>query len=137
MNSIMKNTLLVVDGEPSILELLHFIFGKEYKIVLTSSCYEALIWLEENESPDLIILDFAIKGFGGKDFLRTIKVSGLYRKIPVVVLSETGDFDPIAAEVAYGVDRFFPKPFNPIELKHSVSEIIASKKANGLARIYN
>jgi len=133
----MKNTLLVVDGEPSILELLHFIFGKEYKIVLTSTCYEALIWLEENETPDLIILDFAIKGFGGKDFLRTIKVSGLYRKIPVVVLSQTGDFDPIAAEVPYGVDRFFAKPFNPIELKFSVSEIIASKQANGVARVYN
>jgi len=133
----MKNTLLVVDGEPSILELLHFIFGKEYKIILTSTCYEALIWLEENENPDLIILDFAIKGFGGKDFLRTIKVSGLYRKIPVVILSQTGDFDPIATEVAYGVDRFFPKPFNPIELKYSVSEIIANKQANGMASIYN
>lgn len=133
----MKNTLLVVDGEPSILELLHFIFGKEYKIVLKSTCYDALIWLEENDTPDLIILDFAIQGFGGKEFLRTIKVSGLYRKIPVVVLSQSGDFDPIATEVSYGVDRFFPKPFNPIELKHSVSEIIASTQANGLARIYN
>lgn len=133
----MKSTLLVVDGEPSILELFHFIFGKEYKIILTSTCYEALIWLEENETPDLIILDFAIKGFGGKDFLRTIKVSGLYRTIPVVVLSQTGDFDPVATEVNYGVDRFFPKPFNPIELKYSVSEIITSKQANGMARIYN
>lgn len=133
----MKRTVLVVDGEPSILELLHFILGKEYKIALASSCYEALLWLEDNDTPDLIILDFAIKGFGGKDFLRTIKVSGMYRNIPVVILSQTGDFDPIAAEVPYGVDRFFPKPFNPIELKSSVSEIIASRQEHGMARVYN
>lgn len=133
----MKNTILVVDGELSILELLHFILGKDYRVVLASTCYEALIWLEENETPDLIVLDFAIKGFGGKDFLRTIKVSGLYRRIPVVVLSQTGDFDPIATKVSYGIDRFFAKPFNPIELKESISEIIASKELNGMARIYN
>lgn len=133
----MRNTILVVDGEPSILELLHFVLGKDYRVVLARTCYEALIWLEENETPDLIILDFAIKGFGGKDFLRTIKVSGLYRRIPIVVLSQTGDFDPIATKVSYGIDRFFPKPFNPIELKESISEIIASKKLNGMARIYN
>ena len=57
--------------------------------------------------------------------------------IPVIVLSQSGDFDPVATEVSYGVDRFFPKPFNPIELKYSVSEIITSKQANGMARIYN
>jgi len=120
----MKRQILVVDDEPSILQLLKFILSKEYDVVLKSNGYDAMLWLEESNHPDLIILDVEMPYFNGPEFLKSIKISGLFRDIPVVILSVTEDMDSLAKRTPYQVHRFIKKPFDPIYLKHVVNGLL-------------
>ena len=120
----MKKQILVVDDEPSILQLLKFILSKEYDVVLKSNGYDAMLWLEESNHPDLIILDVEMPYFNGPEFLKSIKISGLFRDIPVVILSVTEDMDSLAKRTPYQVHQFLKKPFDPIYLKKIVSGLL-------------
>lgn len=120
----MKKQILVVDDEPSILQLLKFIFSKEYDIVLKSNGYEAMLWLEESNHPDLIILDVEMPYFNGPEFLQSIKISGLFRDIPVIILSVTEDPDTLNKRIPCAFERFIKKPFDPVMLKKIVNDIL-------------
>lgn len=120
----MKKQILVVDDEPSILQLLKFILSKEYDVILKNNGYDAMLWLEESNHPDLIILDVEMPYFNGPEFLKSIKISGLFRDIPVVILSVTEDMDSLARRTPYQVHHFIKKPFNPVFLKGIVNELL-------------
>lgn len=127
----MKKQILVVDDEPSILQLLKFILSKDYDVVLKSNGYDATLWLEESNHPDLILLDVEMPYFNGPEFLKSIKISGMFRDIPVVILSVTEDMDSLAKRTPYFVNKFIKKPFDPIYLKSVVKELLEAKVHEG------
>lgn len=120
----MKKQILVVDDEPSILQLLKFIFSKEYDVVLKCNGYDAMLWLEEANYPDLIILDVEMPYFNGTEFLKSIKISGLYRDIPVIILSVTEDMGSLYKRTPYHIERFIKKPFDPVKLREVVNGML-------------
>src|SRR5690606_3551651 len=120
----MKKQILVVDDEPAILQLLKLIFSKEYDVVLKGNGYDAMLWLEEANHPDLIILDVEMPYFNGPEFLKSIKVSGLFRDIPVIILSVTEDSDSLYKRTPYVIERFIKKPVDPIKLKKVVNDVL-------------
>ncbi|MCX2484225.1 response regulator [Pedobacter sp. MR2016-24] len=124
--SVTKKQILIVDDEPSILKLLNFILAKNYNIYAASSGYKAHLWLEDGNFPDLIILDLHMPHFDGSSFLKSIKISGYYRNIPVLILSAAQDLDKVVSEIPFKVEGFFPKPFNPEVLKLEISKILNS-----------
>lgn len=123
--SFQKKQILIVDDEPSILKLLHFILSKEYSIHAVESGYKAHLWLEEGNFPDIIILDLHMPHFDGTSFLKSIKISGFYREIPVIILSAADDLDEIVLNIPFKVEAHFPKPFNPEVLKNKISGVLA------------
>ncbi|WP_134087728.1 two-component system response regulator [Olivibacter sp. XZL3] len=120
----MKKQILVIDDEPSILQLLKFILAKDYDVVLKSNGYDATLWLEEANYPDLILLDVEMPYFNGPEFLKSIRISGLFRDIPVIILSVTEDMESLAKRTPYLVNKFIKKPFDPIYLRNVVKELL-------------
>ncbi|QNK63143.1 response regulator [Pedobacter sp. PAMC26386] len=119
-----KKQILLVDDEPSILKLLHFILSKEYQIHAMESGYKAHLWLEEGNFPDIIILDLHMPHFDGTSFLKSIKISGFYREIPVIILSAAEDLDKIVLNIPFKVEGYFPKPFNPETLMNKIKSVL-------------
>lgn len=119
-----KKQILIVDDEPSILKLLNFILSKQYTIHPMSSGYKAHLWLEDGNLPDIIILDLHMPHFDGTSFLKSIKISGFYRDIPVIILSAAEDLSTIVANLSVKVEAFFPKPFNPESLKDEIAKVL-------------
>jgi CheY-like chemotaxis protein len=127
-SSFAKKQILIVDDEPSILKLLNFILAKHYDIHAAESGYRAHMWLEDGNFPDLIILDLHMPHFDGTSFLKSIKISGFYREIPVIILSAAEELDQIIENMPFKVEAFFPKPFNPENLKDKISEVLSAVK---------
>lgn len=121
----MKKTILIVDDEPTILKLLEFVLSKDYSIVLKNNGYEAIQWLEGSNKRDLIILDVNMPYFNGPEFLKSIKISGLFSNIPVIVLTGANDTDKIRLELSFPVNEIIHKPFNPTKLKDAVKYLLS------------
>ncbi|MFT3904330.1 MAG: response regulator transcription factor [Niabella sp.] len=123
----MKNNIkhiLVVDDEPAILKLLEFVLSKEYSVTLKGNGYEAIAWLEEGNTPDLIVLDIEMPYFNGSEFLKSIKISGLFNSIPVIVLTGAVDLEKLKSEMRFPADVFMQKPFNPEKLQDAVRSLL-------------
>lgn len=117
----MKRQILVVDDELSILKLLNFILSKDYDLVIKQNGADAISWLEDGNDPDLIISDLEMPYIDGGSFIRNLKISGFYRDTPVILLSGADNLDAIVEQMPYRADCYFKKPFNPAELKSTIS----------------
>src|ERR1700755_2243512 len=121
----MKKQILIVDDELSILKLLNFILSKEYDLIIKQNGVDAIRWLEDGNSPDLIISDLQMPYLDGSSFIRNLRISGYYRDTPVILLSGASDLESIVKQMPFRADRFFKKPFNPTELKSFITEALS------------
>lgn len=120
----MREQILIVDDEVSILKLLNFVLSKDYELVIKQSGVEAISWLEEGNDPDLIISDLNMPYFDGNSFIRNLKISGFFRDTPIIVLSGADNLDEIVRKMPYRVNHFMQKPFNPAELKKNITSAL-------------
>jgi DNA-binding response OmpR family regulator len=120
----MKKQILIVDDELSILKLLNFILSKDYDLVIKQNGADAISWLEDGNDPALIISDLEMPYIDGGSFIRNLKISGFYRDTPVILLSGADNLDEIVEQMPYRADYSLKKPFNPTELKSSITASI-------------
>src|ERR1700744_6690068 len=120
----MKKKILIVDDDLAILKLLNFILSKEYDIIVKNNGIDAFSWLEDGNMPELIISDLQIPYFDGQSFVKNVKISGLFRDIPVMLLSAAHDLDDQVSKMPFNVDGYLPKPFNPTSLKTAIQQVI-------------
>ena len=135
----MKKEILIIDYEPTVLELLGFILSKDYDLVLKRSCYDAMIWMEHRVNPDLILVDLEMPCFNGREFIKSLKISGLYRDIPILVLAKSDDDKSFLIDLTTSkVEGFIGKPFNPIRLMETIGNVLQyQSRENELEHYYN
>ncbi|MHB1178044.1 MAG: response regulator [Daejeonella sp.] len=121
---IKKKKILIVDDEVSVLKLLQFILKDEYDPIIRQSGIEALSILNSGELPDLIISDMEMPFFSGVDFIKSLKTSGYFRNIPVIVLSGSDSSENIQARIPYSINGIMLKPFNPTYLKDVIKSVL-------------
>ena len=119
-----KKRILLVDDEIAILKLLEFILKKDYELVIKNNGFDALTWLDNGNMPDLIISDMEMPYFNGADFVRSLKVSGYFRNVPVIVLSGSETLENIKTKIPYEINGLMSKPFNPGILKDKIKFIL-------------
>ena len=119
-----KKQVLIVDDELSILKLLNFVLSNEYELTIKTSGVEAISWLEEGNSPDLILSDLEMPYFDGSSFIYNLKISGFYRDTPVIILSGASNLEERVSKMPFQLDDYIPKPFNPTQLKEAISKVL-------------
>ena len=63
--------------------------------------------------------------FDGSLFIQILKLSGLYRNTPVMLLSGEENLEEKVKGMTLKVDSYMEKPFNPTKLKSQISSLIA------------
>ncbi|WP_285056434.1 response regulator [Pedobacter ginsengisoli] len=126
-----KRQILVVDDEVSILKLLNFVLSSQYDLVIKTSGVEALTWLEEGNSPALILSDLEMPYFDGSSFIHNLKISGFYRDTPVIILSGAKNLEERVSQMPFKLDDYMPKPFNPTQLKEAISNVFIKYDSAG------
>ncbi|MDF2963619.1 MAG: two-component system response regulator [Paenibacillus sp.] len=106
-------TILLVDDEKEIIDLLEiYIKNEGYKLLRASNGEEALRVLQ-NEEVDLIVLDIMMPKMGGIEACLKIREQ---KNMPIIMLSaKSQDMDKIWG-LSSGADDYVSKPFNPLEL---------------------
>lgn len=119
----MKRQILIVDDEITILKLLNFVLSRDYELVIKTSGVDALSWLEEGNSPSLILSDLEMPYFDGSSFIYNLKISGFYRDTPVIILSGAQNLEERVANMPFNLEACISKPFNPTQLKEAILNV--------------
>ena len=123
----MKKVLVVEDDSP-LCWLLETIMHNTYEVTIVNNGMDAWSLLSERNIPDVIISDLAMPGLDGIELLENLSESGLFRNIPVIILS--GDEEPAKRKrcLDLGAFSYVIKPFEPRLLLEEVSSAIESSK---------
>lgn len=118
----LKKRILVVDDEPSIVELVSYNLKKEGYDVLKAYDAEKALDIIKEEEIDLFIIDVMLPGMDGFELVRTLRSGDKNRDKPVIFLTAKGEeFDRVLG-LELGADDYITKPF-------SVRELLARIKA--------
>jgi DNA-binding response OmpR family regulator len=113
-----KKTILVVDDDEAVRELIQYDLGEDYHITAASNAEECLTILEADDrpTPDLITLDIMMPGVTGLDLLDRLKADPTLADIPVIMLTSVDQEDEVVAALDRGADDYLKKPFSLEEL---------------------
>jgi DNA-binding response OmpR family regulator len=117
----MAATVLVVEDETKIREMLRSYLEREgFDVVTTASGAEA-IGLAERAAPDLIVLDLGLPDVPGEEVAREVRRTS---SVPILMLTaKSADGDRIRG-LEIGADDYVTKPFSPRELVLRVQAIL-------------
>jgi two-component system phosphate regulon response regulator PhoB len=111
-----KPSVLIVEDEAAISELLVWTFENEgYAVRQTGDGDEALVMVQE-QIPDLIILDWMIENVSGIEICRQLRKQSDTASVPIVMLTARGEEDDRIRGLKTGADDYLTKPFSPREL---------------------
>lgn len=120
----MSATVLVVEDEPAIQELLAYnLRGAGYSVVCVGSAEQAMVRINEM-LPDLILLDWMLPGKNGIEFIRLLRQDSRTRSIPVIMLTARVEEDDKISGLGVGADDYVTKPFSPRELVARIKAIL-------------
>lgn len=109
-------TILAVDDEEHILELLSYNLEKEgYRILTADNGEKALNVLEEHRV-DMVLLDWMLPGMDGLEVLKNIRSREKSCGLPVIMLTAKGDEISKVVGFEIGADDYLSKPFGIHEL---------------------
>jgi two-component system phosphate regulon response regulator PhoB len=112
----MAATILVVEDEPAIQELVAYACQTSGFEVRRSDSVRAAREAVSNELPDLVLLDWMLPDRPGIDLLRELRSEERTRALPVIMLTAKGSETDKVAGLDAGADDYVVKPFSPREL---------------------
>ncbi|NJM32448.1 MAG: phosphate regulon transcriptional regulatory protein PhoB [Limnobacter sp.] len=120
----MPSTVLVVEDEPAIAELIAVNLGFAGHKVLRAADTEQARTLITAELPDVILLDWMLPGKSGPQFAQELRADARTRLVPIIMLTaRTAEQDKVDGLEA-GADDYLTKPFSPKELQARIKAVL-------------
>jgi two-component system, OmpR family, alkaline phosphatase synthesis response regulator PhoP len=108
-----KATVLIVEDEQEIRELVAYHLEKEGMTVLQAGNGEQGLEMARQQVPDLIILDLMLPGMDGHQVCTRLKVDEKLRQVPILMLTAKSEESDIVIGLGLGADDYVTKPFSP------------------------
>ncbi len=116
MASAEQPTVLVVEDEPAQREVVGYNLSAEgFRVVLAENGEEALVMVDE-ETPDIIVLDWMLPSVSGIEVCRRLKTRPDTRGIPIIMLSARSEEVDRIRGLETGADDYVVKPYSVLEL---------------------
>ena len=120
----MQSTILVVEDEPAIAELLSVNLGFAGHKVLVAENAEIAQSIVEGQLPDLILLDWMLPGMLGVRYARKLRTDERTKEIPIIMLTARTDEGDKVEGLETGADDYITKPFSPKELMARIKAVM-------------
>ncbi len=119
-----KLTVLVIDDDPVILELLRVNFEIEGFDVICASDGEEGLKRAQSDHPDVVISDIMMPRRDGLQLLTDLKGDPLTEDLPVILLSAKAQRNEVQQGLDMGADDYITKPFDPLELIDRLNAVV-------------
>jgi len=118
------STVLVVEDDPTILQLLEVNFEMEGFTVLLAA--DGAIGLDQARAhrPDVIVSDVMMPNLSGLELVAALKADADLAAIPIVLLSAKAQGSDIRNGIGAGADDYVTKPFEPLDLIDRVNKLL-------------
>ncbi|HWK62505.1 MAG TPA: phosphate regulon transcriptional regulator PhoB [Eoetvoesiella sp.] len=120
----MSTTILVIEDEPAIQELISVNLSFAGHKVLRAFDAEQAQTLIRAELPDLILLDWMLPGASGITLARQLRGDERTRQVPVIMLTAKGSEHDKIEGLEAGADDYITKPFSPKELIARIKAVL-------------
>jgi len=117
-------SVLIVDDESSIREMIRFALGKsDMTVRCAASGQEALEKINE-QPPDILLLDWMMPNMSGPQLTRRLRKDSLTKNIPIIMLTAKVSEDDKVTGLNAGADDYIIKPFSPRELVARINAVL-------------
>ena len=122
-----KTTILVVEDEPSIVELVSFTLKEAgWNPVAVGSAAEAWEFIQRR-TPQLVLLDWMLPDQSGLRLLSRVRGDRQFNELPVIMLTAKSMEEDKIAGLDNGADDYVTKPFSPRELTSRIKALLRRK----------
>ncbi len=133
----MPASVLIVEDDVALSELLEWNFKNEgYTVRTTSDGEEALIMVRE-EMPDAIVLDWMIENIPGIEVCRQLRRNKATAGVPIIMLTARGEEEDRIRGLKTGADDYVTKPFSPKELLARVEALLRRSRPSLAGDVLN
>lgn len=119
-----KETILVIEDEKNIVELLKYNIEQEGFRVLTAFKGDDGLQLARKERPALIVLDLMLPVMDGLEICKVLKQSDKTSSIPIIIVTAKGAEADKVVGLELGADDYLTKPFSPRELIARIKAVL-------------
>ena len=131
-----KETVLLIEDEKAIAELVKYNLDKEGFRVLTASKGDEGLSRAQKEKPDLILLDLMLPEMGGLEICKTLKQNYKTASVPIIILTAKSEETDRVLGLELGADDYVTKPFSPRELVARIRAVLRRVQEKSKDRIF-
>lgn len=120
-----KRRVLVVDDEPTIVEMLVELLERDgrFEVQSATSGFEAGLRTKEFR-PHIIVLDYMLPDINGNEVIRSIRRDPTLQDVRIIIVSGVVNRDDVQALLDCGADDFLKKPFSIEQLVKRITELV-------------
>ncbi|HEV8307664.1 MAG TPA: sigma-54 dependent transcriptional regulator [Methylomirabilota bacterium] len=123
------DSILVIDDERSVRQLLSKVFAQEQVEIYTASTAAEGLQKADDADPDIILLDLRLPDASGLEVLKTLKAR--HPDTPVIMITGFGQVESAVEAMKHGATDYLEKPFEPLDkLRLAVGRLLDEVKAH-------
>ena len=120
----MTATILVVEDEPAIQELISYSLRQAGYVVFCAEDAEQAMSVVNEALPALVLLDWMLPSMSGVEFARVLRRAARTKTIPIIMLTARAEEIDKIAGLEIGADDYITKPFSPRELIARIKAVL-------------
>ena len=122
--------ILIVEDEPSMVELLKYNLESEgFQVTSAADGEEAMLSIEE-QKPDMVLLDWMLPKLSGIEICRRLRRDQEFRNLPVIMITARAEETDRVRGLDVGADDYVSKPFSPAELMARIRAVLRRHNPN-------
>ena len=120
----MATSILIVEDEPEIRELLNFSLVRAGFDVAEAASGEMALQYLDNKLPNILIVDWMLPGMSGIELAKRLRRDELTNKLPLLMLTARSEETDLLKSFESGIDDYMSKPFSPRELVARIKALL-------------
>src|SRR5690349_8893586 len=119
-----RSTVLVIDDEKDLLELVRYNLEKEHLDVITATDGASGLEIGLRHKPDLVLLDLMMPGMNGMEVCKQLRSDARTSRVPIIMLTAKASETDKIVGLEMGADDYITKPFSVRELLARVRAVL-------------